>query len=105
MTLTSAPSNEDLSLKMFQDDTKDMNDIIKLDELVKSEANGEPKQAQSPDHTPQTYNFDQPKSVEEQMEDLIGPESMEAMWNDDSEEEEDKESGGLPKAGDSSSVF
>ena len=51
------------------------------------------------------YNFDQPKPVEEQMENLIEPESMEAMWNDDSEEQKDKESGGLPKASDSNPVF
>jgi len=65
----------------------------------------EPKQAQSLDHAPRMYNFDQPKPVEEQMENLIEPESMEAMWNDDSEEKKDKESGELPKASDSSPVF
>ena len=57
VTFILAVSNEDLSLKTFQNDAKDMNDIIKLNELVKDEINDEPKQAQSFDHSPRMYNF------------------------------------------------
>ena len=45
VTFIFAFSNEDLSFKTFQDDAKDMNDIIKLNELVKNEINDESKQA------------------------------------------------------------
>ena len=58
VTFILAFSNEDLSLKTFQDDAKDMNDIIKLNELVKNEINDESKQAQSFDHSSRICNFD-----------------------------------------------
>src|SRR5436309_15331337 len=58
VTFILAVSNEDLSFKTFQNDAKNMNDIIKLNELVKNEINDESKQAQSFDHSSRICNFD-----------------------------------------------